>query len=178
MNKRIYTTVISVLMVIFLVSLVSSANIFNTCQTYNQKRPMNQINSQIQHFTCCDGNRCDVGDGLRKHINLQDVQDYMAYGTADINVYNYDDLDKINVVLRTGGLPKNQLFTAWILQGEGSRSKIGAFKTNSKGKGYLVFKQTLSGEFNKYHTLVVEDGNSVRYLSANINFKDKKIQSK
>ena len=175
MKKKIYTTTLLVIIVLFLVSLVSASKLVNTCGIYHQIRPANQINPLTPHFTCCDGDICKVGTGLRKHVNLEDVQNYGAYGQADINVYNYNGLDKLKIVLRTNGLPKNQLFTVWILQGDNSRSKLGAFKTNSMGRGSLVFTQTLSGDFNKYHTIVVEWGDPIRYLSARIDFNNTKV---
>lgn len=175
MKKKRYTTTMLVIIALFLVSLVSASKLVNTCGIYSQIRPGNQINSQAPHFICCDGDICKEGNGLRKRVNLEDIQNYGADGQADINVYNYNGLDKLNIVLRTNGLPKNQLFTAWILQGDNSRSKLGAFKTNSMGRGHLAFTQTLSGDFNKYHTIVVEWGDPIRYLSARIDFNNTKI---
>lgn len=175
MNKKIFSIFTLSVIILFIVSFVSASKYYNTCEIYNAIKPGNQINEQKPHFMCCKGNICKLGDGLRKHVNLQDIQDYGAFGEADINVYNYNGLDKLKIVLRTSGLPKNQLFTAWILQGDNSRSKIGAFKTNSMGRGQLVFTQTLSGDFNKYHTIIVEWGDPIRYLSANINFNQTRI---
>lgn len=175
---------------IFITLLVSSSVYAwpwqpNTCRTSYQIRPGNQINFQIPHFVCCQcnehnedcecgndlclGNSCKHGDMLSKHITLIDEQECGAHAESDISVYNYNGLDKLKLVLRASGLPKNKVFTAWLVYADGGSLNIGKFRTNLAGRGQLTFNQKML-DFNSFDRIVVMS-NGVEYLSGNLNFK-------
>lgn len=174
MKKRA-NVVLVLAIIVFLSSPAFAIESFNTCNVYNQINSVNRLGIQNQHFTCCQNGICKSGNGLRRHINLEDMEKIGAHGQADINVYNYNGLDRAKIVLRTEGLPKNQVFTVWMIQGDNIRSKLGNLKTNFMGRGQLTFSQQYVSDFNNYHTIVVEWGDPVLYLKGNMNFTETRI---
>jgi len=157
----------------------------NSCQVSNQIRPGNQINFQIPHFVCCKcdenetmpcncdpvctGNNCMHGDILRKHLNFMNMSECGAMGEGDINVYNYNGLDRTKIVLRLSHLPRNSAFTAWLMYNNGDSLSLGMLKSNMAGRASLSFSQIVS-DFNSFDSIVITDQNMSEVLSANVNF--------
>ena len=163
----------------------------NTCNTAYQIRPGNQINNQIPHFTCCKcipaqcngtdcckGDFCSSGDTLRKHITLTPAIDYCGancsfHGEADINVYNYDGLDNVNINLRIDKLyPRNEVFTAWLVDDldQTQTMKIGEFRSNFMGRGVVNYQGNLDN-FSIFDGIHITDSNMNLAASSTLNFQ-------
>jgi hypothetical protein len=197
MKKLIYLT--ALVMVSLLVMGVSAlpcnqcydknTNNQKICETTYQIRSPNTINNQMPKFECCAclaacpgcpcvGDYCKKGDQLKKHVKLTDLSCTGAASCnldaeADITVYNYNGLDNTKVVLRVNHLfPRNAVFTASLVDTAvgGETLKIGEFRTNYMGRGYVYFQQNVN-DFNKFDKLVVTDSMGITVAEADLTFK-------
>lgn len=193
MKQRIYFLMITLVISLLLVTVISAqcCDRYNTnnkrvCQTSYQIRPGNQINEQFPHFKCCkcvsepcececSGENCKTGDRMSKHIVLTRTDDCgtncKGSAESDINVYNYNERDKVGIVLRTMNLmPRNTVYTVWLVNSNNdSNLYLGEFKTNRNGRATFTFKQQME-DFSVYEQLVVMNGDN-EVLMGNLDFK-------
>lgn len=172
--KKIYLTAVLILSLSFMIAVVSADN-FNgqTCTVSNLMLQYNNLGCQLPHFVCCNYEGiCKTGNYLTKDVVLADTSNmtmgmYMPKAEADFNVYSYTGMDNVQAKLRVDQLMPDQPYTAWLMGGSYGNSsstnlKLGMFKTNDMGRGYLYTQQNVM-DFNTYPSISVMDmnGNTV-----------------